>query len=63
MKVDCSREYFHTRSVVLIYDSVRTVQGQLAIKALRLTDQFCDAHRSKRISAEGYVEVQVYVHA
>lgn len=40
-------------SVVLIYDSVRTVQGQLAIKALRLTDQFCDAHRSKRITAEG----------
>jgi translation initiation factor 3 subunit H len=42
-------------SVVLIYDSVRTAQGQLAIKALRLTDQFCDAHRSKRITAEGYV--------
>lgn len=40
-------------SVVLIYDSVRTVQGQLAIKALRLTEQFCDAHRSKRITAEG----------
>jgi hypothetical protein len=42
-------------SVVLIYDSVRTAQGQLAIKALRLTDQFCDAHRAKRITAEGYV--------
>ena len=39
-------------SVVLIYDGVRTAQGQLSLKALRLTDSFCDAFRSKRITAE-----------
>ena len=40
-------------SVVLIYDSVRTAQGQLALKALRLTDSFRDAFRSKKIALDG----------
>ena len=39
-------------SVVLIYDSVRTAQGGLSLKALRLTDGFMDSYRRKRISAE-----------
>lgn len=39
-------------SVLLIYDGVRTGQGQLAIKALRLSDAFCDAFRAKRISPD-----------
>ena len=40
-------------SVVLIYDCVRTAQGQLALKALRLTDSFRDAFRSKKITLDG----------
>ena len=47
--------------VVLIYDGVRTAQGQLALKALRLTDSFCDAFRAKRITAEKCVGWQELV--
>jgi translation initiation factor 3 subunit H len=39
-------------SVLLVYDGVRTSQGQLSIKALRLTDTFCDAYRNKRINVD-----------
>jgi len=40
------------KSVMLIYDGVKTSQGTLSIKALRLTDAFCDAYRGKRVPAE-----------
>ena len=39
-------------SVLLIYDGVRTAQGQLSIKALRLSDEFCSAYRSRKIGAD-----------
>jgi hypothetical protein len=34
--------------VLIIYDGVRTAQGQLSIKALRLSDAMCDALRGKK---------------
>ena len=48
-------------SVVIIYDGVKTAQGTLSIKALRLTDAFCDKYKGAGTGADSYAVAPFWI--
>jgi len=43
------------QSVCIVYDPLRTAQGQLALRAIRLTNAFMDLYRNKESNSFKYV--------
>ncbi|KAJ3184299.1 Eukaryotic translation initiation factor 3 subunit H [Geranomyces variabilis] len=48
-----------TQSVVIVYDPTRTAQGNLSLRALRLSDAFMEMYQSRKFTMESLVQAKL----